>query len=477
MTAPAPPDAAVPEACLNCGAVLTGRFCAVCGQKAQALRTPLGAFLADSFTEFFGLDGRVWRTVRDLTLHPGTLTVDFVDGRRTAALRPFRIYLTATLFFFVTLGLVNSGDDAPATADEAAAPLTGPRFPADSLVAAGDAADALDAWAFAVRDQRRAVGVARRVLTGLDSAATARATAFEDSLRHREARFEALRDSVRALPDTARVAAGAVALALPPGALADSTEGSAGVLTLIQEMPDWLKGDLARQVERARTPEAKQAAREAALAAYIGQIPTTLLVVLPVFAVLLKLLYLGGGGIELRARRRLVPPAPAPPGASRLAQSLAAVRLARWRVRQAQHRWQVRRRIGAARRPWRRAARRLRMRLPARMRATRFGWLRRAALGRRTRYYAEHVVFTLHVHAYTFLVFWVVLVIVKADGPGALAVLLVTTIPLHFLLAQRRVYAQTWGKTLVKSLILGTAYATVITLAMVGTAALAARLG
>ena len=41
--------------------------------------------------------------------------------------------------------------------------------------------------------------------------------------------------------------------------------------------------------------------------------------------------------------------------------------------------------------------------------------------------------------------------------------LLAGSIPLHFLLAQRRVYAQTWGKTLTKSLLLGLAYATVIT--------------
>ena len=474
MTAPA-----LPDACLNCGAALAGRFCAACGQKAQSLRTPIGAFLADSFTEFFGVDGRVWRTVRDLIAHPGKLTVDFVEGRRTAALRPFRVYLTATLLFFVTLGLASSGDDAPAASDAPATPLSGPRFPADSLVAARDAAAALDTWAFTMRDQRRALGVARQVLTGLDSSATARAMLLVDSLGRQQARFEALGDSLRAMPDTARVAAGAFALALPPGATADSSGNGFSLFegSLVRQMPDWLKGDLARRVERAQSPEAKEAARQAAIAAFIGQIPTTLLVVLPVFAVLLKLMYLGGGGIELRARRRLVPPAPAPEGAPRLARAAAALRSGMWRVRQVRRRWHVRRRVRAARRPWRRAARRLRSRLPARTRATRFGWLRRAALGRRTRYYAEHVVFTLHVHAYTFVVLWAVLGLGKLGASDLLGGTVAASVPLHFLLAQRRVYAQTWGKTLTKSLLLALAYLTVISVATLGTAALAARLG
>ncbi|HEX8384670.1 MAG TPA: hypothetical protein VF576_00720, partial [Rubricoccaceae bacterium] len=67
---------------------------------------------------------------------------------------------------------------------------------------------------------------------------------------------------------------------------------------------------------------------------------------------------------------------------------------------------------------------------------------------------------------------------VKGGGAGgAVEGWLTVSIPLYFLLAQRRVYAQTWGKTLLKSVLLGTAYSVVLTAGTLLAGALAARLG
>ncbi|HEX8385919.1 MAG TPA: DUF3667 domain-containing protein, partial [Rubricoccaceae bacterium] len=435
------PAEAAPPACLNCGHTLGGAYCAVCGQKAQSLRQPLGASLVEWFTEYWGLDGRLWRSFRDLVFRPGKLTVDFVEGRRTAALRPSRLYLSATLLFFVTLGLASSDEPDGAPDDDEVSVLTGPVFPPDSLLSAAAAAEALDLWAFAAADQRRSLAVASAVLGRVDSAAAVRAERLSDSLRVAGARFARVRDSVRALPDTTSLRAGGVGLGAPVGptraGTADNSDsdGRNTVGVAVRKLPAWLKGDVARGLERARTPAEQDAALDDALEALVGQIPTAMFFVLPVFAALLKLLYVGGGGVELRGRRRPTPPAGAPAGAGTASRAWATARLMAWRTVQAARRRQVRSRMRAARRPWRRALRGLRGRLPARFRAGRVGWLRRAATARRTRFYAEHVVFTLHVHAFTFAVFWLLLLVDAAPGAESLAPWLVAAVPVSFVLA------------------------------------------
>jgi hypothetical protein len=356
-----------------------------------------------------------------------------------------------------------------------------PTFPADSLLRTEEAAEALDAWAVGAAEQHRALALAAGLLGRTDSAAARSAARGADSLRGAHLRFAHLRDSVRALPDTSALRAGMVGLGSGERALStrDSDDLDVSLVSgdLARQIPDWLKGDVARRLERARTPAEKDAALEAALDALVGQIPTAMFFVLPAFAILLKLLYARGGGIELRARRRPQPPAGPADGAGGAARAWSSVRQAAWRVGQAVERRQVRRRIRAARRPWRRALRTLRSRLPARYRAGRFGWLRRAATSRRTRFYAEHVVFTLHVHAFAFLVFWALLLVDTGIVPASVAGWLLLSIPVYFLFAQRRVYAQTWGKTLAKSALLGTAYAVVLAFGTLLAGALAARLG
>ncbi|HEX9952666.1 MAG TPA: DUF3667 domain-containing protein, partial [Rubricoccaceae bacterium] len=270
------------EACLNCGAPLVGPFCAACGQRNGALRQPLRAFAVESFSEYWGLDGRLWRSARDLLFRPGKLTVDYVDGRRTAALRPFRLYLTATLLFFVTLGLDRS-DEEPAPASDAPVVVpAGPIYASDSLLGAADAARDLDLWVAALNEQRQALAIASRVL-GVDSTTGARVAHTGDSLRTAGARFARVRDSLRALPDTIHVRAGRVGLAGRSGRVrgkaGDDMVPQTAAAGIVRSLPDWLKGDLARDVERARTPAAQDAAQDAATEALVGQIPTAMFAV------------------------------------------------------------------------------------------------------------------------------------------------------------------------------------------------------
>jgi hypothetical protein len=94
------------ENCLNCGEVLRGQHCSHCGQRAKVRVLSLGTLLRDLFGDITNFDSRIWRTVRPLALSPGTLTVDYLRGRRTHYSPPFRMYLILSVAFFLltTLG-------------------------------------------------------------------------------------------------------------------------------------------------------------------------------------------------------------------------------------------------------------------------------------------------------------------------------------------------------------------------------------
>jgi hypothetical protein len=96
----APPEVRS-SACLNCGAPLTGPFCADCGQRDIPPYPSTRELVVDAFWELSGWDGRFASTVRALVQRPGMLTREFLEGRRARYLSPLRLYLLASLAYFV----------------------------------------------------------------------------------------------------------------------------------------------------------------------------------------------------------------------------------------------------------------------------------------------------------------------------------------------------------------------------------------
>ena len=88
-------------ACLNCGASLTGPFCAGCGQRDIPPYPSVRELAMDAVSEFSGWDGRVASTLHALVRHPGMLTHEFLEGRRARYISPLRVYLTASVVYFV----------------------------------------------------------------------------------------------------------------------------------------------------------------------------------------------------------------------------------------------------------------------------------------------------------------------------------------------------------------------------------------
>lgn len=87
--------------CLNCATPLTGPFCSSCGQRDVPPYPSVRELAVDAFWELSGWDGRFATTVRALFRRPGLLTREFLEGRRARYISPLRLYLMASLVFFV----------------------------------------------------------------------------------------------------------------------------------------------------------------------------------------------------------------------------------------------------------------------------------------------------------------------------------------------------------------------------------------
>lgn len=89
------------QPCLNCGEPLRGRFCAACGQRDVPAYPTVRELAEDAAAELWGWDGRLATTLRALVLKPGHLTREFLQGRRARYIAPFRLYLVASVAYFV----------------------------------------------------------------------------------------------------------------------------------------------------------------------------------------------------------------------------------------------------------------------------------------------------------------------------------------------------------------------------------------
>jgi hypothetical protein len=87
--------------CLNCGAPLSGAFCASCGQRDIPAYPGVRELAVDAVAEFSGWDGRLASTLRALVRRPGFLTREFLEGRRVRYISPLRLYLTSSLVYFL----------------------------------------------------------------------------------------------------------------------------------------------------------------------------------------------------------------------------------------------------------------------------------------------------------------------------------------------------------------------------------------
>jgi Protein of unknown function (DUF3667) len=93
------------RACVNCGAVRTGRFCSCCGQDSARLELSLRGKLAELVDAAAGIDSRVARTIVALGRDPGGFARAWVGGRRMSYVTPLRFLLGTCAAWFAARSL------------------------------------------------------------------------------------------------------------------------------------------------------------------------------------------------------------------------------------------------------------------------------------------------------------------------------------------------------------------------------------
>jgi hypothetical protein len=102
------------EVCQNCGATLSGDYCAQCGQRHHAGAPTLRHVLAEFADDYLHLDSKLPQTLWALLAKPGLLTVEFLAGRRARFVGPFKLYVLCSLLFFGVQALRANWGPTPA---------------------------------------------------------------------------------------------------------------------------------------------------------------------------------------------------------------------------------------------------------------------------------------------------------------------------------------------------------------------------
>lgn len=89
--------------CLNCNAVLNGRYCSICGQENIEPQETLWHLIVHFFNDITHFDGKFFSSVKYVVTKPGFLTSEYVAGRRMAYLNPVRFYVFTSFIFFLIL--------------------------------------------------------------------------------------------------------------------------------------------------------------------------------------------------------------------------------------------------------------------------------------------------------------------------------------------------------------------------------------
>ena len=98
--------------CLNCGTALVGPYCAACGQKSHVHRS-LRGFLFDFVQGLYNFEGKIWRTLPMLALHPGQMTRRYIAGERARFISPVALYLFTVFAMFAVLNFTGALEADP----------------------------------------------------------------------------------------------------------------------------------------------------------------------------------------------------------------------------------------------------------------------------------------------------------------------------------------------------------------------------
>lgn len=275
---------------------MQGEFCHQCGQSIHSVLKPVHGLIEETVETVFHIDGRIVHTVPPLLLKPGFLTLEYFAGRRIRYIAPFRLmFVLSLLSFFVFHLAINQLDSKGAFGDYHPTGSGG-----ESAFAEADRPEAVRA---ALKEQldhltrARSTGVLNQTTLALtDSAA-------RELNRQASARLVAL--------GAAPISAASIATPLPVSttaapALSKNEVPKTAVRVYSRQLRvDWLP-DIANDRlkawnERIRDnvsavlngdEKTRAQARQRMISGVFSTLPPAMFVLIPVFAVLLKIFYI-----------------------------------------------------------------------------------------------------------------------------------------------------------------------------------------
>ncbi|WP_129134866.1 DUF3667 domain-containing protein [Luteimonas sp. YGD11-2] len=276
--------------CENCGTWLQGGYCHLCGQSAHNPTRHFGHAVEEIFESFWHLDGRVFRTLRDLFV-PGRVANAYLAGHRVRYIAPLRLFVVLTALTFFTAKLVMtpviSVDTDPLPQDaaslaEGAGPAAPPRAAPEGLE---ESFAALDSVAAVERERAHLLRDLAR-----DDAPRALGFVFAEAQRRIDAAADArilelgAEPTPRATPSP-EPADGSDAVAARPAATAADPDGAdTGTAETVASGNAFVDRTMRNWERLARDPRA--------IAQFLfGAAPATLFVLVPLFAVLLRIAY------------------------------------------------------------------------------------------------------------------------------------------------------------------------------------------
>ncbi len=342
-------------ACRNCDANLgepPANFCPACGQDTLNHPPTFWEFVHEFITHYVALEGKLWKTLWLLFLKPAELTREYRAGRKQRYISPLRLYITASFLFFLVVKIVGLGSAITFSADDAKAdkPLISVKVSADpaSKSNSGTGKDKQDSPAeshgAAKHEEDAADEGIDKMVKGIvtEAAETAKQGAAAG-----EKAAEIAKENAAKSPNDDSISVADVNCA------AD------------EKICQWLKDHLKEKYKGKTQTQVLGMLRDGAIA----NIPYAMFMLLPLFALLTKLLYF-----------------------------------------------------------------------------------------RRDYYYGEHVVYALHIHAFTFFV-----MLMAALLQGVLSGIVLVAAAIYYLVALQRFFGGNWLLTLIRYSVIGILYPVMLT--------------
>ncbi|GAB2536837.1 DUF3667 domain-containing protein [Rhodanobacter koreensis] len=285
--------------CANCGASMQGEFCHECGQSIHSVLKPMHGMIEETVETVLHIDGRIVHTLPPLLTKPGFLTQEYFSGRRVRYIAPFRLMFVLCLLSFFVFHLA---------IDQISDKVGAHGFP---LVNVNNAA---------IEHATTPAKVRKALQEQLDGLQSARATGVlsptmldQTNVAARDLRQKASRRLVElgASPiSAASIAAPLPAVVAKPLDNVEATaapsddahkpvrqESSPVRIAWLPDVANARLTELGKHVQdnmralRGNDPAARQDALQRMIGGVFSALPPTMFVLIPVFAILLKLFY------------------------------------------------------------------------------------------------------------------------------------------------------------------------------------------